>query len=82
MSGSVKVALHFEMLNSLNRPSCQTKGKVAMMYKIVNNLAVIPEAPSLLRPVHHPYPTHYAHNLYFHAHKSLFLYSHFPSSLT
>ncbi len=46
-----------------------------MMYKIVNNLAVFPEGPSLLRPVHHPYPTHYAHNLSFynfHAHKSLF----------
>ncbi len=35
-----------------------------------------PVYPALLRPVHHPYPTGYAHNYNFHAHTPLGFFTH------
>ena len=56
----------------------------ALLYKIVNNLTVFPEAPLTSRVVHYPYSTRYVHELSFcnlNGHTSQHLYSYFPDTI-
>ena len=76
-----------EMLSSLNLPSLESRRKtlkLSLLYKIVNNLTVFPEAPLTSHVVHYPYSTRYVHELSFcnlNGHTSQYLYSYFPDTI-
>ena len=85
--GVLEILGYWEILNSLNLPSLETRRKVqklTLLYKFVNNLAVFPEAPLTFRAVNYPYSTRNVHNLSFcdlHGHTLQYLHSYFPDTI-